>query len=153
MAAFSSLLSEECADKLALARINPRTPAVRHMPALDTVVLIQAQEFHANGGGNADHFTRGGKFPGLLIDVKDDDVVRLLVFGEQEVSRRVDFKAARFLAVGGGDFGQRESAFRGIDGIDGDAVVAAVGSVQKFARGMDFDFGVVILSVETLWKR
>ncbi len=39
-----------------------------------------------------------------------------------------------------------------VDREDGDAVVAAVGGVQKVARGMDLDFGVVVAAGEVLGR-
>ena len=39
-----------------------------------------------------------------------------------------------------------------VDGEDGYAVVSTVGGEEKFAAGMDFDFGCIVAPGETFWN-
>ena len=65
----------------------------------------------------------------------------------------IDREVARFFAAGGNVSNLGERSFGGIDGEDGDGVVAAVRGVEKFAVGENGDFGGIVAAGEALWER
>src|ERR1700687_3259287 len=65
----------------------------------------------------------------------------------------VDGGVARLFAAGGKSAGGVKRAACGINGEDGDGVVAAVGGEEPSAIGMDGDFGGVVAAVEVARDR
>src|SRR6202022_4976451 len=91
----------------------------------------------ANGGGGFRDVAGGGQGAGGGIDTEDYDVVGLLVGGEEEFAGGVDGEVARSFAHGRIFVFHLESAFRWVDGEDGDGVdVGAVGGVEEFPAGV-----------------
>ena len=75
------------------------------------------------------------------VDAEGDDGVGVLVGGEEPVARGVDGEVARGLAPGGFVAEAGEAAGGLVDGKHGDAVVTAVGAVDRLARRRDVDVG------------
>src|ERR1044072_2972133 len=69
------------------------------------------------------------------------DIAAALVFHEEMFAVGGDGEMARGFAAGGMGFDEGERAFGLINGVRGDAVVAAVGDVEEFAGGVNGDFG------------
>lgn len=76
------------------------------------------------------------------------DISGLLIGDPQSVAGGVDGEAAGNFAARGDVFELLERSAFWIDGVDGEAVVAAVGGVEEFSVGVDFDFGSVIVGGE-----
>ena len=91
---------------------------------------------------------RGVELAGVLVDAKNDCIIRLLIGNDEEGTGRVDVEVARPLAPGQLGLEQSECALRGIDCEDGDAVVAAIRSVEKPARRVNHDLRRIVLSFE-----
>ncbi len=115
--------------------------------------LVGAGEDDVDGGGDLGDLVGGGEGAGGAVDAEDDDVVGLLIGGEEEIAGGIEGKISWGFALRGEVAGGSEGSFGGVDGEDGDAVAAAIGSVEKFAGRVDDDFGGVILSGEVFGKR
>ena len=72
----------------------------------------------------------------LGIDPEDGHRVRVLICGQEELSRGIDAKAARDFALGRLVFHVSEPARFFIDAKNRDGVMAAVRAVQEFPRRM-----------------
>src|SRR5215475_12782849 len=103
--------------------------------------LIQRKERDADRRGSTERFAGGREFSGGLIDSEFDDVVGVLILGKEEFAGGIDCEVARFLAAGGYDFYLHESAVFLVDAVHGERIVAAIGGVEEFAAGVQFDFG------------
>ena len=85
--------------------------------------------------------TGGRQFTGLLINPKDDQTVGVLIGDDQELPGRIDGEIARHLNLTRLMAARSEAACPGVDGEDGDAVMAAVGPVEELTRRMNLHLG------------
>src|SRR5215831_11060437 len=106
--------------------------------------VIQRKKSDAVGRRSGEGFARGRELAGYRVDAEFDDVVGVLIFGEQEPAAGVDGEVARFLAAGRNDLYLRESAVFLVDAVDGEGIMSAIGGVQELAAWMDFDFRRVV---------
>src|ERR1700732_4327273 len=98
------------------------------------------QKGDADGGRSFDDFASGAEGAGRGIDAEDDNIVGLLIGGEEEFAGGVDGEVARGFSHGRVFIFQVESAFRGIDGKGGDGIdTGAVGGVKKSSGRMHGD--------------
>ncbi len=67
---------------------------------------------------------------------------------EEPFAGGVDGEVARGFSAAGGVLDKGEFAGFRIAGVDDDGVVAAVGAVDEFSVGVDFDFGGGVLAFE-----
>ena len=81
--------------------------------------------------------TGGGETTGLRIDFEDDHRATVLIGGQEVGSRWIDAEIARGLAPGGLVAGGGQQSRDGVDREDRDAVVPAVGAIEKLAGGVD----------------
>src|SRR5581483_11295404 len=75
------------------------------------------------------------------VEAEDGDDGGVLAGGKEEMAGGVDLEVARGFAAGGDVLQEGGASSLFVAGEDSDAVVAAVGAVNPFARGMDGDFG------------
>ena len=96
---------------------------------------------------DADGFTDGeggsgaGEGAGGGMDGVDDDGITFLMSGDEPFPFVVDIEITRHLAAAGSCFFEGEFTGGGMHAESGDAIVAAVGSVDPFAGRMDGDVG------------
>ena len=90
--------------------------------------------------------TGGRQFTALLIDPKDDQTVGVLVGDDQELPGRIDGEIARHLDLTRLMAAGSEVACLGVDGEDGDAIVAAVGAVEELAAGVNLHLGGAVVA-------
>src|SRR5260370_41013423 len=118
---------------------------IAHSKTCQQAIGLQASwlrnENDADRGGGFGEFEGRGQCAGGGIDVEDDDVVGLLISGEEKFAGGVDGEGARSFSHGWIFVSQFQSAFRGIDregayGVD----ASAVGGVEKFSVRMHGDF-------------
>src|SRR5258707_5668353 len=114
--------------------------------------LFGGKKYQTNWRWDGQDFSRGRQLSSRWIDAELHDGVAVLVFREQKVSGRIDRKMARLFSTGGDVFHQSELAGLGIDSVDDDGILAAIGGVKKFAGGMKFDFGGVVAAGKTRGK-
>ena len=107
-------------------------------------LLLSCDEFEADRGRNGNVVAGGSELAGGSVDVEGNDGVAELIFGEEEISGRVESEVAGFFAAGGHAAFRCERAFFRVDIKNGDAVRAAIGDVEKSSAGMDGDFGDVV---------
>ncbi len=86
---------------------------------------------------------------GLWVDLKDHDVIGILVGRYQVGAAGSAFKVARLLATGWDRVQKSGHAGRGVDFKDGDAVVTAVRAVKELAIRVHLDFRRRIVSLKT----
>lgn len=83
----------------------------------------------------------GGELTGGRVDAENAEGVGILVRAEEPGAVGREGEVARDRAAGGDVFDEGEFAGGGVAGEDREAVVAAVGGVDKAVVGMDPDFG------------
>ena len=87
---------------------------------------------------------------GLWVNLKDHDVIGVLVGRKQVGAAGSYFKVARLRATGWDGFQESGHAGCRVDGENGDAVVAAVRAIREFAVRVHLDFRRSIVSLEAL---
>src|SRR5450432_731120 len=111
-----------------------------------TGTLVRCNELDADGGGDFEGISGGGEVAGFGVDGEGYDVPGFLVGYEEAGAGGVDLEVTGGLALGGDVLDRGQLARFRIYGEDCDAVMAAIGGVDEFAIGEDFDFGGVVLS-------
>src|SRR5258708_15477926 len=110
--------------------------------------LFGGKKYQTNWRWDGQDLSRGRQLSSRWIDTELHNGVAVLVFRKQKVSGRIDGEVPRLFATGGDVFHQSELARLAIYGVDDDGILAAIGRVQKFAGGMDFDFGGIVAAGE-----
>src|ERR1700722_15594064 len=95
--------------------------------------LLNLHELYTHRRSHVELLPRWRELARLLIDPKHHDIVRFLVRGKQHLAGRINLHAARFLAPRRSDSYLCQRSLTAVDCVDGDAVVSAVGSIEKFA--------------------
>ena len=90
----------------------------------------------------------GGQLACLLVYAVDIDGVGILIGGEEEVARRVYAKVTGDFALSGFCRHEGEFASRLVNGKEGDAVVTAIGAIEKLARRMHLYLGSIAVAMK-----
>ena len=88
-----------------------------------------------------------------FADSEHDQIVGILVGRDEKISGGINGKISRRFALSGLALDERERSLRAINAEDGDAVMAAVGAVEKLARGMHGHFGANVVALEIIRQR
>src|SRR5436190_12253541 len=86
--------------------------------------------------------------PGLLVDAKDNDAVRILVGGQQIIPGRVNAETARGLALSGSVFDVGKPACFFVNAENDNRVMAPVGAIKKSSRRMGSDFRRAVIRLD-----
>ena len=114
---------------------------------------LRLRKHEAHGRGYFDAGAKRCQLSGFLVDREDEDVVAVLVRGQEEFARGVLGEVARGLAPGFGLACSRDHPGTLVDGEYRDAVVAAVGGVEELPRGMNLNVGRGVLPREVFRQR
>src|SRR5260370_41176584 len=111
---------------------------IAHSKTCQQAIGLQASwlrnENDADRGGGFGDFAGGGQGAGGGIDAENDDVVGLLISGEEKFAGGIDSEIARSFSHGGIFVFQFQGAFRGLDREGADGVDAsAAGGVEKLS--------------------
>jgi len=103
-----------------------------------------------DAAGLCDALRRSGwrQMAGLAIDSEHDDVVAVLIGGNQKLVARIDRDVSRRPAEARHVFDERQRAFAAVNRVHGDAVVAAIGDVEERALRVDLDLGGRAVALE-----
>ena len=115
------------------------------------MVLLHLYETHADGFRGLDRTAGGRQRTRIPINPKNDDVVRILVGGEQKSPRRIDTEIAGSLSTGWFVLDKGKLTGFLVDGEHGNAVVTTVRAINKLACGMDTNFGSTVVTCKILW--
>src|SRR5260370_36216415 len=111
---------------------------IAHSKTCQQAIGLQASwlrnENDADRGGGFGDFAGGGQGAGGGIDAEDEDVVGLLISGEEKFAGGVDGEGARSFSHGWIFVSQFQSAFRGVDRQVADGFASrAMGGVEEFS--------------------
>ena len=88
----------------------------------------------------------------MQVDIKEDDVVAVLIGHQQASASRVEFEITRCFTL------RREMVNHGqgprllVDGENGDAVVSAIGGEEKLAVRVNMNLCGVVISGKSGWQ-
>src|SRR5262249_43648771 len=107
-------------------------------------------EFHTYGERHLGRDARGFQCAGLRVYREHYDAIPVLSGDETKLTVGVDVEVARSLDPFGLMASRRQFAVLGIDAEDSDAVMAAIGAIEKLAAGMHHDLRRVAGAGEVL---
>src|SRR5712691_7447744 len=112
--------------------------------------LSHGKKCDANWRGDGERFASRCQLSAGLIDAEFNDLIGVLIFGEEEFAGGIDREVTRLLAAGGNDFHLGQCSTRegevsvlrplvSLSGnpIDDDRIIATIGGVKELAAGME----------------